>query len=430
MVDTRCLHIVGIILVLVLSFIPSPVYAGDKYSTGDLVINAGIGGSNEFRIGETSDIIVTIANSGLINMKFVNAGTITPDYLPTTALSLSALLKGGDSPVVIRSDPQIVGDLRAGSVAQVTFTGTIPESAKTGTYQIPLTLHYTHMNMATQTGLDEIQYSFKEEEKTLFIPITIRPAVRLEITAVDSGDLNVGGEGHITITVMNTGSDDGKNTVFYLEPVGKNPIVPYQDSIYLGDFPVHTTATLSYKVSVTSDADPSIPYPLKLQAVYTDFQGLPAETEQKDLSASFKPKVSFIIGDQQNSIESGGNGVISVTYTNIGADTIYNAQAGITIVDPFTSEDDQSYLGTMRPGEPVVAKFKLHVNSGSTAKQYALDSEIRYTDQNLTGFVSDPIKIPVEVVDASGNAIIIPAITILVIIIGGGLLYLRRKQQS
>jgi len=418
-----------IFLIVILISITSPVYAGDKYSTGEMVLTAGIGGSNELQIGEKTQVIVTVANAGLINMKFVNTGTITPDYLPTTALSLTALLDGGTSPVQVSSDPQVLGDVKAGTVVQAPFVVTVPDYAQAGSYQLPLTVKYKYMDEATQSGLDEIQYSFKEEEQTLYIPITLRKSVRLDVNSINTGDLYVGGDGHIIINVTNSGSDDGKNTVFYLEPVGKGPIAPYQDSVYQGDFPVKTSATLSYKVSVASNADPSIQYPLTLQAVYTDYQGLTAQSDKKSISAGFRPKISFVIGDQQNTINSGGEGVITVQYKNTGSDTIYNAQAGITIVDPFTSEDDQAYLGTMKPGDTAVAKFKLNVNSGSTAKQYALDSEIRYTDENLTEFVSDPIKLPVTVTDSSANTMLISGIIIL-IIIGGGYLYLRRRQQS
>ncbi|WP_319579447.1 S-layer protein [uncultured Methanospirillum sp.] len=416
-----------IFLIVILISITSPVYAGDKYSSGEMVLTAGIGGSNELQIGEKTQVIVTVANAGLINMKFVNTGTITPDYLPTTALSLTALLDGGTSPVQVSSDPQVLGDVKAGTVVQAPFVVTVPDYAQAGSYQLPLTVKYKYMDEATQHGLDEIQYSFKEEEQTLYIPVTLRKSVRLDVNSINTGDLYVGGDGHIIINVTNTGSDDGKNTVFYLEPVGKGPIAPYQDSVYQGDFPAKTSATLSYKVSVASNADPSIQYPLTLQAVYTDYQGLTAQSDKKSISAGFRPKISFVIGDQQNTINSGGEGVITVHYKNTGSDTIYNAQAGITIVDPFTSEDDQAYLGMMKPGDTAVAKFKLNVNSGSTAKQYALDSEIRYTDENLTEFVSDPIKVPVTVTDSSGNTMLISGIIIL-IIIGGGYLYLRRRQ--
>ncbi|PWR73063.1 COG1361 S-layer family protein [Methanospirillum lacunae] len=420
----------GIFFIAILNILISPALAGDKYSSGEMVLTAGIGGSNELQIGEKTQIIVTIANSGLINMKFVNTGTITPDYLPTTALSLSALLEGGDSPVQVSSDPQILGDVKSGSVVQAPFVITVPDSAQAGAYQLPLTLEYKYMDEATQNGLDEIQYTFKEEKQTLSIPITLRKSVRLGINSIDSGDLYVGGDGHIIVNVSNIGSDDGKNTVFYLEPVGKGPIAPYQDSVYQGDFPVRSFANLSYKVSVASNADPSIQYPLTLQAVYTDYQGLTAQSDKKSVSAGFRPKISFTIGNQQNTINSGGEGVITVPYTNTGSDTIYNAQAGITIVDPFTSEDDQAYLGTMKPGDTAVAKFKLNVNSGSTSKQYALDSEIRYTDENLTEFVSDPIKVPVTVTDSNGNMMMIGGIILLVVIIGGGFLYLRRRHHN
>ncbi len=419
----------SIFLIFILTALISPAYAGDKYSAGEMVMTAGIGGSNELQIGEKTQVIVTVANAGLINMKFVNTGTITPDYLPTTALSLTALLEGGSSPVQVSSDPQVLGDVQAGTVVQAPFVVTVPDYAQAGSYQLPLTLKYKYMEEATQHGLDEIQYNFKEEEQTLYIPITLRKSVRLGVDSIESGDLYVGGDGHIIINVTNTGSDDGKNTVFYLEPVGKGPIAPYQDSVYQGDFPVESSASLSYKVSVASNADPSIQYPLTLQAVYTDYQGLTAESDKKSISAGFRPKISFEVGDQQNTINSGGEGVITVHYKNTGSDTIYNAQAGITIVDPFTSEDDQAYLGTMNPGDMAVGKFKLNVNSGSTAKQYALDSEIRYTDENLTEFVSDPIKVPVTVTNSSGNTMLISGIVVL-IIIGGGFLYLRRRQQN
>ena len=406
-----------------------PVHAGEKFSSGQPDITAGIEGSNELMIGEKTDLSVLIANSGLVSMKFIDAGTITPDFLPTTALSPSVLLEGGGTPIVVSSDPQIIGDLSSGTVGKTTFTVTVPESAHAGLYQVPLLVRYKYMNMATQTGLDEISYSFKNEEKRIYLPVKIRPAVRLDIESTNTGDLYVGGEGNIVITVTNSGSDNGNETVFYLEPVGSSPIVPYQNSVYVGNFPKGLSTMVSYKVSVSSDANPAILYPLKLWAEYFDYQGLPAETTKKDVSAGFKPKISFIVVSSPSTIASGSKGLISVEYQNTGSHTVYNAQAGINIVDPFTSEDDQAYLGTIAPGDTVVAGFKLNVNSDATEKQYALDSEIRYTDINQTEFVSDPIKVPVIVTQPGMDLMIIGGV-LLIIVIGGGFLYRRRMMQK
>jgi len=407
----------------------TPVYAGEKYSSGQPEISAGIEGSNELMKGEKTSITLLIANSGLVSMKFIDDGSITPDFLPTTALSLSAFLETGESPIVVSSDPQIIGDLPSGSVGKVTFSITVPDSARAGTYQIPVLLMYRYMNMATQTGLDEIAYSFKDVEKRVYLPVTIRPAVRLEISGVKTGDLTVGGEGNINITITNTGSDDGKDTVMNIEPVGNSPVIPYQNSVYVGDFPKGSSTTISYKVSVSSDADPDIQYPMKLWADYTDYQGLLAESGKKDVSVGFKPKINFTIVNSPNSLASGGKGEITVEYKNTGVSTVYNAQAGINIVDPFTSEDDQSYLGNLAPGETGIAKFKLNVNDGATPKQYALDSDIRYMDEKQTEFVSDPLKVPVNVTDTGIDSIGF-MIIFLVLICGGGFVYYRRKQQS
>lgn len=430
MLISRSIRIAGVILLVFILIFTNPVMAGDKYSSGQPEIAAGIVGSNELHIGEKTDLTVSISNAGVFSMKFVDEGAITPDYLPTTALSLTAGLSSGSSPVQVTADPQILGDLKSGDIVQATFPVTVPDSVATGSYQIPLTISYQYMDQATQTGIDDIEYSFRNEEKTLNLPVTLRPAVSLEVTSVDTGDLNVGGEGHIIVTVQNVGSDTGKETVFILQPVGNSPIVPYQDSLYVGDYPEGDTATLSYKVSVATDADPAIQYPLKLYATYTDYQGLPAETGQKDLSAGFRPKVSFAVVNDPETLSSGKKGVISVDYKNTGSSPVYNAQAGINIVDPFTSEDDQSYLGTIQPGETATAMFKLNVNGGSTAKQYALDSEIRYTDINQTEYVSDPIKVPVNVTDSSEGDLIIPVVILLLILLGGGFLYYRRTKQT
>lgn len=416
-------------IILLVIFITSPVMAGEKYSSGQPDISAGIAGSNELLIGQKIPLTVAISNAGLIDMKFVQEGAITPDYLPTTALTLTAHLEPGDCPVQVTADPQILGDVKSGDVVKATFPVTVPDQAATGSYEIPLTISYQYMDQATQIGIDDIQYTFKNETKTLLLPVTIRKAVSLGITSVDTGDLNVGGEGHIIVTVKNIGSENGNNTVFTIEPVGNSPIVPYQSSIYLGDYPVGGTATLSYKVSVADNADPAISYPLKLSATYTDYQGLQAETVAKDLSAGFKQKVAFAVISQPDAVEAGSKAVISVTYKNTGSVPVYNAQAGINIVDPFTSEDDQSYLGTVQPGGTATAMFKLNVNGDATPKQYALDSEIRYTDINQTEFVTDPIKVPVIVSDSSFG-ILLPAIVIILILLGGGFIYYRRMQKN
>ena len=160
-------RIIGIVFLISILCLISPVMAGDKYSSGQPDISAAIVGSNELHTGEQMELTVALSNSGVFTMKFVDDGAITPDYLPTTALSLSAGLGSGGSPVKITADPQILGDIKSGDVVQATFPVTVPDSASTGSYLLPLTVSYQYMDQATQTGIDDIEYSFKTVEKTL-----------------------------------------------------------------------------------------------------------------------------------------------------------------------------------------------------------------------------------------------------------------------
>jgi hypothetical protein len=142
-----------------------PVMAGDKYSSGQPDISAAIVGSNELHTGEQMELTIALSNSGVFTMKFVDEGAITPDYLPTTALSLSAGLGPGDSPVQITADPQILRDIKSGDVVQATFPVTIPDSARTGSYLLPLTVSYQYMDQATQTGIDDMSTHLRRWKK-------------------------------------------------------------------------------------------------------------------------------------------------------------------------------------------------------------------------------------------------------------------------
>jgi hypothetical protein len=80
-----------------------------------------------------------------------------------------------------------------------------------------------------------------------------------------------------------------------------------------------------------------------------------------------------------------------------GNATVLGAQARIVASTPFASTNDISYLGDLGPGQSAVASFSLNVAQGATIKMYGLDSEIRYRDQLDTNYISDIMKVPVDV---------------------------------
>ncbi len=101
--------------------------------------------------------------------------------------------------------------------------------------------------------------------------------------------------------------------------------------------------------------------------------------------------------------------------------TIYKTQARISAVDPFSSNDDTAYLGTMAPGEIRQASFKISVRD-TTPKTFGLDSEVLYRDALDNQITSDPLKVTVNVVP-KGSLLsngIFGLVIIAVILIGLG----------
>jgi hypothetical protein len=69
-----------------------------------------------------------------------------------------------------------------------------------------------------------------------------------------------------------------------------------------------------------------------------------------------------------------------------------------------------------------VASYQISVASDATIKEYGLDSEIRYNDAIDDTYVSDPMKVTIDVANLSGiNAIVSSPIylSILVAVIIG-----------
>jgi hypothetical protein len=108
--------------------------------------------------------------------------------------------------------------------------------------------------------------------------------------------------------------------------------------------------------------------------------------------------------------------VIAVEYRNTGDAPVYNAQARISAVDPFASNDNTAFLGDMKPSESATALFDIRVDSAAVPEEYALDSEVRYRDELGNSQISDTIRVPVQVGAGSGNPYAQPLALLLIII--------------
>jgi hypothetical protein len=414
----------SILLILCLCLI-APVMAGTKYMAGSPQMSAYIAGTNEFSPGQDAKLTIVIENTGTNEFKFVQSGIVDREDLPSTAKFVTTGLNAGTAPLVVKSDPQMLGDIKAGSSANAIFTTKINSDAASGSYMLIVPINYTYLYYAEQYGLDTIQYSYKTTDETVEIPIKIKPVLSIDVLSAVPEHLNVGTEGYIDMKIKNTGSENGTKAIVKIVRNGNSPIVPTDSSVYIGDFATGSTTDARYKVSVAADAERQT-YPVDVVVVYQNKEGDFISSRSDTVGIPVGGKVDFTVISPPVEMNPGNKKVINVEYKNTGEMTVYSAQSRISAVDPFTSNDDVAYLGDIKPGASAIASYEVSVDRTATIKEYGLDSEIRYRDALDNTYISDTMKVKINVVQTTGLAAILsnPVYISIIIAVIIGIVYL------
>jgi hypothetical protein len=418
--------------IAVLSIVTMPASAGEQYMAGSPALSASLSGMNEFSPGNEVQLAITIENSGTNQFKFVKTGIVNLDDQPNTAKFLTVTLEPGDSPFIIKSDPQMLGDLKASGTAKALYTVRIPSETPAGTYLLPVKVNYTYLYTAEQYGTDTIQYYYKTKEELFQVAVTIKPDVQVSVTSADIKSLNAGTEGYITLDVKNAGHENAKKATVMIARNDGSPVIPTEGSTYIGDFPSGGTATCIFRASVDKDAEAQT-YPLDVYVKYEDHDGDMVTSDIETIGVPVGGRIDFAIISDPQSIVPGEKKVITAQIRNTGGATAYQAQARVSMVDPFTSNDDSAFLGNIAPGETKEVSFLVSADKSATVKQYGIDAEVRYRDALDNNIISDPMKLNVDVIPdtgllarLAGNPIVL--IVIAAIVLGAGYLIYRRQK--
>ena len=148
------------------------------------------------------------------------------------------------------------------------------------------------------------------------------------------------------------------------------------------------------------------------------------------ISLIVKRQADFEILNASASLSTGSKKQeVSATYRNIGEEPIRDAVARLSIFKPFSSTDDQAFIGSLEPGEEKTVLFRIDVDSDATAKEYGINSEIKYTDIYGDTVISESMKIPVTVKSAA-RSLLLPALAVLAILAAAGGYMYRRRQKA
>jgi hypothetical protein len=412
----------------------TPAYAGDQYMAGNPVLSVSLSGTNEFSPGQEVRLPVVVKNTGLNEFKFSKSSIVDREDLTNTAKFLSVTLESGNSPLIIKSDPQVLGDLKASSTATGTFTVRIPTDTPAGTYNLPVILNYTYMYDAYQYGVDTIEYSYKTKSEVMTIPVHIKSDVRTQVISTDVQHLNAGTEGYIRLLVKNTGHENATKAIVNIVRNDQSPVIPTEGRVYVGDFPSGGTVNCTFKASVNKGAEAQT-YPLDLFVKYEDHNGDTVSSNIETIGIPVGKKIEFSAVADPEPIAPGQKKVITVRYTNTGGATAYEAQARVSLVDPFTSNDDSAYLGDVAPGETRTASFLVTADKTASTKEYGIDSEVKYRDALDNSVTSDPMKITLTVDEGKnlgtqliGSPLLIGLIAVILASIGY-LIYRKKRLQ-
>jgi hypothetical protein len=425
----------AILIFLVLSIIGiMPVLAVDTYQQGSAPrMSAVISGVNEFIPGQDVTIAVLVQNSGVNEVKFVTTGTIDRDDLPTTAKMVMVGLGSGDAPVIIRSDPQNIGDMKSQGLVTVSILAKIMSNASMGEYQVPLTIRYTYLASSDNIAADTLQSNYRITSETFPLIIRIKPQVKIEVIEAVPENLNVGSGGYLDLKIQNVGFEDGKKATVKILRNGLSPIIPTDSSVFIGNFPRNGIVSCRYKVAVSGNAAEQT-YPVDIAVTYENRAGDIVTSSTDTVGVPVGGKLTFSVSSDPASVIPGSDNVITVEYKNNGNSTAYNSQARISAVDPFMSSDDTSYIGDLKPGKTATARYQIHAGDAAEIKTYLLDAELRYRDALGNSQISDSFKVPVRVESkpaSDGLVSMLPALILMVIIgIGAGyyLLVMRKKK--
>ena len=433
-INTR-MALAVIALIICCAAIMAPVSAATKYLGGSPVFSASVTGTNEFTPGEDATISILVKNTGVSTMKQLDLGTIDYEDLPTTAKFVTVSLASPTDAIIIKSDPQMIGDVKAdGTAATVQIKAKISANATTGEYQLPLTLAYKYSEDIHQEKADVYEYVYTNEEVTVPVTVRIKPEVKIAIVESNPDTIATGTEGYLRLTIRNIGPEDGTMATAKLVRSGSSAIIPTDSTVFIGDFPSGGVVNCSFKLTASTDATNQT-YPVNVYVTYTNREGEVVTTETETIGIPVNAKTSFTVTSQEPSIAAGTSGTIEVTYRNNGNLTVYNAQSRLSPHGLVTLDNNLAFLGTIGAGESVTAQYDVVVDKAAEIGEYTFDSTLRYRDALGNSQESDTIAVTLQVLPAKQDTIaglpistIVIGIILVVIVAGIGLYAYRRKK--
>ena len=379
---TTLIMTLGVIVALVAG-VASPV-AGATYSeNGEPELSATVQGSNVISAGETARLEVMVQNSGTDTIT-QNSGidklsqvVDTHSVRPGVASATDVEITRADAPVSVKTGTQSLGTVGAGDGRSLPLTVEVNESAKPGTYRLPVEFSYRYVRAIYA---DKNDYIVMQNDKTTsgYITIRIEPSVQLSVVETDSQGLYDGSDGRIQVTIRNNGTEVATNTD--LSVVNQGSLVPRTNGASLSTLKPNQTAEATFRVGV-NDIESASAYGIGFQMSYEDANGVVSKTAVRTGEVQVRAGPEFDISVSEESLYVDSTGAVRLNVTNTGDRTATDARVSLAETEPFVPLTSQASLGTLAPGESTTAQFKLEVTDRALAGDYPIPAVVTHDDR-------------------------------------------------
>jgi len=385
------------------------VYEEDEQETTTVYAEVRIEERATFSVqGVTEDL--TVGEDGSVSLTLENTGSENVTDAAVRLTSETGNVLFGTSPSTVA----YVGEWDAGETRSVTVDAQSPPDANSGSYSITAAVEYENSD------------GFERTAAPKNVGVTVAPETdQFSLNDVEHS-LRVGEEGTLSMTVQN-GDERITDAVVRLSQPGSN-IHPLASEYSIGAMEPDSSAAVSFPIEVSESAEPT-PRQFSFTIAYENAEGDDHVSDPLNVQATIEPERDrFDINPKNVTVEAGGSGTVTLEVTNNGDSAIEDVNAKIFTNDPLGSGDDEAYIQSLEPGDSTEIAFGVSASGAAIEKQYPISMDFRY-DTNGDTKLSKTYQVPISVTepDSSGpSPILIGGIVVLVIVIGGYLLYRRR----
>jgi hypothetical protein len=180
---------------------------------------------------------------------------------------------------------------------------------------------------------------------------------------------------------------------------------------------------------VTSGAE-AVPHRFDFNVNYRDENGISRETDDLEFLAEVNgDRDAFLVEPVNNTIPAGGSRPLDVRVTNNLNQTVTDIEGKFFADDPLDSTNDETFTGSLDPGETTTVTVDLSAAGSATIKNYPASIDFRYVDSEGDSKLTDSYQVAIGVTEPeTGGGPPVGLIVGALVVVGGGGFYLWRRR--